>query len=193
MAETLKEYLVKLGWDINKSQLTQSLHSINSFSSSSEGLISRLSKNLLKAGSAVASALLGTTSAVTAMMFGVADADREVERFARRMWMTESQARSLTTALDAVGASYQDIYYMTAEEYRNYLETDFDDVDLKELKDIRKIRIDRNHTKEKRIAQYLRQVGNPYLVCIGNVKVKIRFANNGVSFEDAFEELLLSV
>ena len=59
---------------------------------------------------------------------------------------------------------------MTAEEYRNYLETDFDDVDLKELKDIRKIRIDRNQTKEKRIAQYLRQVGNPYLVCIGNVK-----------------------
>lgn len=49
---------------------------------------------------------------------------------------------------------------MTAEEYRNYLETDFDDVDLKELKDIRKIRIDRNQTKEKRIAQYLRQVGN---------------------------------
>ena len=82
---------------------------------------------------------------------------------------------------------------MTAEEYRNYLETDFDDVDLKELKDIRKIRIDRNQTKEKRIAQYLRQVGNPYLVCIGNVKVKIGFANNGVSFEDAFEELLLSV
>ena len=77
---------------------------------------------------------------------------------------------------------------MTAEEYRNYLETDFDDVDLKELKDIRKIRIDRNQTKEKRIAQYLRQVGNPYLVCIGNVKVKIRFANNGVSFEDAFED-----
>ena len=64
---------------------------------------------------------------------------------------------------------------MTAEEYRNYLETDFDDVDLKELKDIRKIRIDRNKTKKKRIAQYLRQVGNPYLVCIGNVKVKIRF------------------
>ena len=64
---------------------------------------------------------------------------------------------------------------MTAEEYRNYLETDFDDVDLKELKDIRKIRIDRNQTKEKRIAQYLRQVGNPYLACIGNVKVKIRF------------------
>ena len=44
---------------------------------------------------------------------------------------------------------------MTAEEYRKYLETDFDDVDVNELKDIRKVRIDRSQTKEKRIAQYL--------------------------------------
>lgn len=82
---------------------------------------------------------------------------------------------------------------MTAEEYRKYLETDFDDVDVNELKDIRKVRIDRSQTKEKRIGQYLKQVGNPYMVRVGNVKVKIRFANNGVSFEDAFEDLLLSV
>ena len=82
---------------------------------------------------------------------------------------------------------------MTAEEYRKYLETDFDDVDVNELKDLRKVRIDRSQTKEKRIAQYLKQVGNPYMVRVGNVKVKIRFANNGVSFEDAFEDLLLSV
>lgn len=82
---------------------------------------------------------------------------------------------------------------MTAEEYRKYLETDFDDVDVNELKDIRKVRIGRSQTKEKRIAQYLKQVGNPYMVRVGNVKVKIRFANNGVSFEDAFEDLLLSV
>ena len=82
---------------------------------------------------------------------------------------------------------------MTAEEYRKYLETDFDDVDVNELKDIRKVRIDRSQTKEKRIAQYLKQVGNPYMVRVGNVKVKIRFANIGVSFEDAFEDLLLSV
>lgn len=82
---------------------------------------------------------------------------------------------------------------MTAEEYRRYLETDFSDVETGELRDIRKIRIDRNQTKEKRIAQYLKQVGNPYMVRVGNIKVKIRFANNGVSFEDAFEDLLLSV
>jgi hypothetical protein len=82
---------------------------------------------------------------------------------------------------------------MTAEQYRAYLEQDFGDVEIADLKDIRKIRIDRNQTKEKRIAQYLGQVGNPYMVQVDGVKVKIRFANNGVSFEEAFEDLLLSV
>ena len=66
-------------------------------------------------------------------------------------------------------------------------------MDVNELKDIRKVRIDRSQTKEKRIVLYLKQVGNPYMVRVGNVKVKIRFANNGVSFEDDFEDLLLSV
>ena len=53
---------------------------------------------------------------------------------------------------------------MTAEEYRNYLETDFDDVDLKELKDIRKIRIDRNQTKEK--SSSISQTGGKSLSCL---------------------------
>lgn len=82
---------------------------------------------------------------------------------------------------------------MTAEEYRKFLETDFDDVDLKDMKDIRDIRIDRSLSKEKRTKKYLKQVGNPYMVRVGNVKVKIRFANNGTTFEDAFEEMLLNM
>lgn len=80
---------------------------------------------------------------------------------------------------------------MTAEEYRKFLEQDFDNAKLDELKDISKIRIDRNKTVEEKKKQYLGKIGNPYLVRVGNTMVKIRFANNGVSFEDAFENLLL--
>ena len=47
--------------------------------------------------------------------------------------------------------------------------------------DTSKIRIDRDKTMEEKKAQYLRKVGNPYLVKVGNIMVKIRFANNGVS------------
>lgn len=80
---------------------------------------------------------------------------------------------------------------MTAEEHRKMLETDFADVKLEELADISRMRIDRGKSREERIRQYLRQTGNPYLVRVGDTMVKIRFANNGISFEDAFESLLL--
>ncbi len=82
---------------------------------------------------------------------------------------------------------------MTADEYRRFLDTDFDDVSIKDMKDIRDIRIDRNLPRDKRSRQYLRQVGNPYMVRVGNIKVKIRFSNDGISFEDAFEEMLLNM
>ncbi len=80
---------------------------------------------------------------------------------------------------------------MTAEEHRKFLGQDFDDVKIEELKDISKIRIGQGRTVEEKKEQYLKRVGNPYLVRVGSTLVKIRFANNGVSFEDAFEGLLL--
>lgn len=80
---------------------------------------------------------------------------------------------------------------MTAEEHRKMLETDFADVKPEDLADISRIRIDRGKSREERIRQYLKQTGNPYLVRVGDTMVKIRFANNGISFEDAFESLLL--
>ena len=80
---------------------------------------------------------------------------------------------------------------MTVEEHRRFLEQDFGDVEIEELKDISRIRIDQGGTVEDKKKQYLRKVGNPYLVKVGGTMVKIRFANNGVSFEDAFEGLLL--
>ena len=82
---------------------------------------------------------------------------------------------------------------MTAGEYRALLAVDFADVELGSLTDISGIRIDKGQPLEKRRQQYLKQVGNPYLVRGGNMKVKGRFAENGVSMEEAFENMLLSV
>ncbi|MCM1193898.1 MAG: hypothetical protein NC389_15895 [Acetatifactor muris] len=79
---------------------------------------------------------------------------------------------------------------MTAEEHRKFLGQDFGDVKIEDLKDISRIRIDQCRTVEKKKEQYIMKVGNPYLVRVGSVMVKIRFANNGVGFEDAFEGLL---
>lgn len=82
---------------------------------------------------------------------------------------------------------------MTAEEYRKYLEQDFSDVNIDEMTDLLTVKADRNKSLKKRREAYLNKVGNPYLVRIGNMKVKVRFANNGISLEQAFENMLLSV
>jgi hypothetical protein len=82
---------------------------------------------------------------------------------------------------------------MTAEEYRALLDTDFSDVNIEDLTDVRKIKIDKNLPQEKRQAQYLKQVGNPYLLRRGSMMIKVSFANNGLSMEQAFENLLLNV
>ena len=82
---------------------------------------------------------------------------------------------------------------MTAEEYRALLDTDFSDVDIEDLTDVRKIKIDKNLPQEERQAQYLKQVGNPYLLRRGSMMIKVSFANNGLSMEQAFENLLLNV
>lgn len=82
---------------------------------------------------------------------------------------------------------------MTAEEYRALLAVDFGDVELGSLTDISGLRIDKGQPLEKRRQQYLKKVGNPYLVRVGNMKVKVRIAEGGVSMEEAFENMLLSV
>ena len=82
---------------------------------------------------------------------------------------------------------------MTVEEYRALLDTDFINVDIEQLTDIRNIKIDKNLSQEKRQAQFLMQVGNPYLLRRGSMIIKVSFANNGLSMEQAFENLLLNV
>ena len=52
---------------------------------------------------------------------------------------------------------------MTAEEYRALLDVDFNNVKIEDLTDIRKIKIDKNQPQSKRQAQFLKQVGNPYM------------------------------
>ena len=82
---------------------------------------------------------------------------------------------------------------MTAEEYRKFLEQDFADVAIKDMADLKEFQPDKKQPLAKRQRAYLEKVINPYLVRIGNMKIKVRFANNGVSLEQVFENMLLNV
>jgi mRNA interferase MazF len=60
---------------------------------------------------------------------------------------------------------------------KTFLEQDFKDVDIKEMTDLKSIKIDRGKSRHERQKSYLDKVINPYLVRIGNMKVKVRFAS----------------
>ena len=73
------------------------------------------------------------------------------------------------------------------------LDTDFSDVKINEMPDMASYHADLNDKIEKRQQKFIRKVGNSYMMRVGKMKVKVSFANNGVSIEEAFKNMLLTV
>lgn len=120
-AESLKEYLVKLGWDLDENGFRKAIDQFSDFEGKADGFVGKLTKRLATAGGIVFSIISSTAVATGKLLDSVSDADRATERFARRMWTTKENARSFITALDAMDAEYEDIFYMTPEEYQRFI------------------------------------------------------------------------
>ena len=82
---------------------------------------------------------------------------------------------------------------MTAKELDALKDVDVRTVEKEGLVDIREVEIDRSLPLEERKRAYLEAVGNPYAVRVGDMKVKVRFTENGASFEEVFENMLRNV
>ncbi len=74
---------------------------------------------------------------------------------------------------------------MTIEEMKA---VDVRTVDPETLVDVTQIKIDENLSKEERVAEFLRQVKNPYCFRVGNMIVKNVYSNDGVSLRERFEQ-----
>lgn len=73
---------------------------------------------------------------------------------------------------------------MTLEEMRN---VDVRTVDPATLRDRRDVRIDSRQPRDKRIASYLKQIGNPYCYLDGGVVVKIGFLDTRETIDNRLE------
>ena len=60
-----------------------------------------------------------------------------------------------------------------------------------ELPDIRDVKINPALTKEERIAEFVRQIKDPYCFRCGKYTVHVQFSENGVSLEDCLKQILL--
>lgn len=110
----LKEYLVGLGFSVDDKTYDQAMGKMKTFEKVAGKMAGNVGKSVAK-GSAIAVAALATvTVGVTKYVSSVADADMATEKFARRMWMTETNARSLQNVLGAMGESMDSIYDVAA-------------------------------------------------------------------------------
>lgn len=121
-SETLREYLVKLGWDVNKSGFDNASGLVDKFASKLMGKAGAMGTAFISASASIVKASLATAEAVSEIAFSVAEADTAVERLARKYWISEQSARSLQNAQEQLGISMQELMYATNEEYKRFLE-----------------------------------------------------------------------
>lgn len=74
---------------------------------------------------------------------------------------------------------------MSIEDMKN---VDVRTVDRDSLVDVTQIVIDESLSKEERVAEYLRQVKNPYCFRVGDMVVKNVFSEDGVTLEERFRQ-----
>lgn len=118
----MKEYLVKIGWDVDEQGFRKSIGIVNSLVGRLSGTALGIASTAVKASGLVASALVTVNESLVSIVETTADLDLQTERLARQYWTTEQNARSFSTALEVLGKNTSDLMYMTAEEYRQFVE-----------------------------------------------------------------------
>ena len=63
-------------------------------------------------------------------------------------------------------------------------------LDRKNLIDIRTVDVNKNLAREERIAEFARQLKNPYLVKYKNYTVRLKYAKTGPTLEDCLRGMI---
>ena len=79
---------------------------------------------------------------------------------------------------------------MSLEELQS---VDIRTVRPEDVDDIQQIKIDDGLSQQEKRKEFIRQVKNPYCFRVGKVIVKASYSGNGVSLNERFEELVMSV
>ncbi len=75
-------------------------------------------------------------------------------------------------------------YTYTEEQFKAMRDIDVRTVDPDTLHDIRDVNVNMDLPKEKRMLDFLRQIGNPYCYRHGKYVVKVSFAETDMTLED---------
>ena len=82
---------------------------------------------------------------------------------------------------------------ISAEELRKMKDIDIRTVDKNQLIDLNSVVIDESKPVEERILSFIQQIRNPYCFRVGDVAVKVVYKENGPTFQQNLEDLLMNL
>ena len=121
--QSLEEYLVSIGWKVDKNSFNEALSSLSQFKDTSKILSMNAGQLLLKAASSFIKIGWQVTKTIFDMSTAMAQTDITVERFARATASSERTARAYMRTMEALGqdaTSFEDLFLMTNEEYARF-------------------------------------------------------------------------
>lgn len=110
MLETIKSYLVSLGFDVDKSSYDSAKKAMGSLEKGVMSFASSVVKTFAKATTAMIAFGVAATSATAKWLGGLGNQEIQMEMLSRQLWTTEQQAQAFSLTLKAMGASLQNLY-----------------------------------------------------------------------------------
>ena len=79
------------------------------------------------------------------------------------------------------------------DKLRKMRETDIKTIAHGDLVDLLSVKIDEHKPIQERVVEFVQQVKNPYCFRIGDIAVKVVYQDDGPSFQQSFENMLMSM
>lgn len=108
LGTVIEEYLVRLGVDLDKKALNE-MHRAQADINSAMSAMTKYAPSVAKAGALITATLTGIIGTGAALVKSVAEQEMAYDTLGRTMFVTTAQAKSMKTALDALGKSVAEV------------------------------------------------------------------------------------
>lgn len=105
----IKEYLVSLGFNVNKNSLSDALDTVNFGTDKMVSMVSKMTSSLAKGTVGIITLVSSAVVAVGKLIVSVADADMQMQNVANSMWMNVDAYRVTEDAVTSLGYSMNEL------------------------------------------------------------------------------------
>lgn len=108
--DTIKEYLVGLGFQVENKSLNEAKHAMDGFEKSVKSFAAEATVSFGKAGLAVAGFVAAGVAGISKFVNDLGNQEIQMQMLSRTLWTTQQNAYAFSLTLKAMGATLQELY-----------------------------------------------------------------------------------